>query len=1101
MTRSSPAWRSARIVTILVAVSLLLAIGACDRRQDSFTERDIADNNRGVALMGYFDYPGAHDTFQDLVERRPDWSDARVNLAVATLNRQQEGDEEKALEILAQVLADDPQHLRARYMSGLLFLYQGATAESLAALEAVAAADPEDAYASYFIAQNLVQEGRLDAALEWYERAMRTDSYLRSAYYGAALAHRRLGQREDAAAMLQAYERLKDNPRARLAEFKYTRMGPRAEAVAIGVSDVPRSSVPVGALFAEAVKIPLDVPIDQGGSLTLADVDGQGSLDVFVAAGSGTLLLEGGDDGSLVAAVDHPLSGIPGTTAAAWGDIDNDRDVDVYLCREGPNQLWLRDGSEWLEAGGRFAVDDDGACSDAAMVDADHDGDLDIFVVNSDGPDELFNNNRDGSFRRLAQSQGIAGGAAGRQFLAADLDHDRDVDIVVINEDAPHNVWINDRLWAYREDEGAAAFMRSDIRAATAADLDADGRVELYALAPDGGVTRWQPVVGSAWTEESIAQEDIGSRGGLSVADVNGDGTQELVISTETGFIVLPSGGTSASMTDEGGLGSLARPALMNPARGPSMIAVGGDGSSIVLWPPGPGRFDSLGLSFGGMEEEAESMRSNSSGIGTRAAVRNLDKWTVAWMFDAHSGPGQSLQPVSIGLAGRPTADFVAIDWSDGVFQTELDLDAGVTHRITETQRQLSSCPVLFAWDGQRFRFVSDVLGVGGLGFLVRPGLYSTPRPWEFFLLPEAVSRPREGRYVLKITEPMEENAYLDSVRLHVVDLPPGWAVVPDERMATGDPAVTGRFIYYRRFQQPTGVTNDRGQDVAATVAVADQQAAPVGHLDKRFIGRLENTHRLTLEFDEVINPAGTRPVLVADGWVEYPYSQTVFAAWQASETYDPVSLEARNAAGEWTLVYPAFGYPAGMPRKMALPLDELPPRTTALRLSTNLEVYWDRLGIAYEEDLPKPVRRALDPIEARLAKTGFPLRTTGEQRLPGYDYERRQAFWDARYLDGAYTRLGPVMPLLAETDDAVAIVGSGEELHLEFPAPTDALPDGWTRRLILETRGWAKDMDLYTRDGGQVGPLPRRPNADPADDPKRERLHATYNTRFQGGR
>ena len=92
-------------------------------------------------------------------------------------------------------------------------------------------------------------------------------------------------------------------------------------------------------------------------------------------------------------------------------------------------------------------------------------------------------------------------------------------------------------------------------------------------------------------------------------------------------------------------------------------------------------------------------------------------------------------------------------------------------------------------------------------------------------------------------------------------------------------------------------------------------------------------------------------------------------------------------------------------------------------------------------------------------------------------------------------------MPLLAEVDDAVAIVGSGEELHLEFAAPTDAPPEGWSRRLILETRGWAKDMDLYTRDGGQVGPLPRRADADPADDAKREALHATFNTRFQGGR
>ena len=96
---------------------------------------------------------------------------------------------------------------------------------------------------------------------------------------------------------------------------------------------------------------------------------------------------------------------------------------------------------------------------------------------------------------------------------------------------------------------------------------------------------------------------------------------------------------------------------------------------------------------------------------------------------------------MSIGLGGAPRADFVAITWSDGVFQTELALDAGRLHRIAETQRQLSSCPVLFAWDGERFRFVTDVLGVGGIGFFERPGVYSAPFPRENVLLPDDAAR------------------------------------------------------------------------------------------------------------------------------------------------------------------------------------------------------------------------------------------------------------------------------------------------------------------------------------------------------------------------
>ena len=121
---------------------------------------------------------------------------------------------------------------------------------------------------------------------------------------------------------------------------------------------------------------------------------------------------------------------------------------------------------------------------------------------------------------------------------------------------------------------------------------------------------------------------------------------------------------------------------------------------------------------------------------------------------------------MTVGLGGASRADFVAVTWSDGVFQTELSLDGGQLHWIAETQRQLSSCPVLFAWHGSRFRFVTDVLGVGGIGFFEQPGRYSDPLPRENVLLPDGALMARDGRYRLKIAEPMEEVTYLDRASL-----------------------------------------------------------------------------------------------------------------------------------------------------------------------------------------------------------------------------------------------------------------------------------------------------------------------------------------------
>ena len=126
------------VVLSCLSVSTLVACGTGEPEQapgDSVTlsAQDIALNNRGVALMGYFDYPGGHAAFSEAVERQPQWADAKINLAIATLNRQTDGDEERALALAAQVLADDPTHLRAHYVSGLLKLYRGATDEAATA--------------------------------------------------------------------------------------------------------------------------------------------------------------------------------------------------------------------------------------------------------------------------------------------------------------------------------------------------------------------------------------------------------------------------------------------------------------------------------------------------------------------------------------------------------------------------------------------------------------------------------------------------------------------------------------------------------------------------------------------------------------------------------------------------------------------------------------------------------------------------------------------------------------------------------------------------------------------------------------------------------
>ncbi|MFK8028932.1 MAG: FG-GAP-like repeat-containing protein [Gammaproteobacteria bacterium] len=1072
------------------------------------TAKDVEINNRGVALMGYFDYAGAREAFREAVDRQPQWADVKVNLAIATLNRQMDGDEELARGYLDEVLAESPDNLRAHFVAGLLAERAGETARAKQHYQTVLSNDPEDAYAAYYLAV-LTQTEDPETALALFERAIENDPYLRSAYYGAFLLNVRSGDREAGLVMQGVYERLADNPRARLAETKYTRMGGKANALAVDVSEPEATSLPDGPLFlSPQTVVTFDVPRDR--SLTTVDLAGNGLQDIFVATpeGPSQVILAGED---VYQEFDHVLTRMGSLNAVAWGDVDNDGMTDVVGC--GVNQLQIKFQTavdKWTRTQNLASLSPQKSCSDVQLLDADHDGDLDVFLSFASGGHDVLSNNGDRSFRSLRSERGLAFSEGnGRNLVAADIDGDRDTDLLVVNA-ASVDLLFNDRLWDYTPASEQApeqvpdTLLSSGLMTLTAADANADGRVELYGITKAGQLIRWSRDGQKSWSSRVLSSIaiDTDSEASLDVSDFNGDGVLDLLVVDAAGLKVL--GLTEAGVTtlfDYAGNVSTAMHLVADADQGPSLLALvnTATGQQLLRFPPGPGRGKFVALTFEGQEEKADSMRSNRMGVGTRVAVRRGSSWTIVDTFDRHTGRGQSAQPLSVGLGTSSTIDYVAIDWSDGVFQTELNLAAGKQHSITETQRQLSSCPVLFAWDGTQWSFISDLLGVGGIGFLHDPGAkgaarYGEPRPWEYFLMPQEWLKADDGQLKLKVTEPMEELALLDNAQLVAYDLAPGWKMVLDERMATGAPLATGKAQFYRSELKPSRVVRDDGLDLTESVAETDYVAADLGLAHPRFLGMLETPHTLTLEFDQRLDGLTNPLLLRATGWVEYPYSQTVFAAWQTGALYTPPSLEAGDDDGNWTMLLDTFGYPAGMPREMSVELGRLPPGTTRLRLSGNLEIYWDELSLV-EVETPGAgdvQRQRLYLQSAELGQTGFPKRKQQPQRRPDYDFSDRVPFWDARYPEGHYTQLGDVMPLLEQTDGAYVTVGPGEDVELAFNAPT-GLQEDWTRHYVFFVSGYAKDMDMYTQDSGSVGPLPHRPSSN-------DSLHNQYNTRYKDG-
>jgi hypothetical protein len=344
----------------------------------------------------------------------------------------------------------------------------------------------------------------------------------------------------------------------------------------------------------------------------------------------------------------------------------------------------------------------------------------------------------------------------------------------------------------------------------------------------------------------------------------------------------------------------------------------------------------------------------------------------------------------------------------------------------------------------------------------------------------------------------MEEACYLDAARLVAWDVPAGWSMALDERMGIGGPAPTGEPRFWRHAMAPaTDGVHGRA------LATRDGIAADLGPADARFIGRLAKEGVLELRFPASIDAHSGEPALVLDGWVEYPYSSTGFAMWQAEAAYEAPTIEALDPdSGDWRTVVMQYGYPAGMPRRCLLPLPagSVPAGCRVLRLRTTMELYVDAVQLAWTEPCPDAVRREARLRAAEVAASGFAARVPRPQRRPDYDYARRAPLWDCRVQPGAYTRFGECTPLLAATDDAVAVFGAGEEARLRFDAASVPAPGrGFSRTWVLEVDGWCKDMDLLTGTGATLGPMPVRDGSTPSA--ARDALHARFNDRWAGGR
>jgi hypothetical protein len=278
------------------------------------------------------------------------------------------------------------------------------------------------------------------------------------------------------------------------------------------------------------------------GSVAWGDHDNDGDLDILLTgeSASGPVSIVYRNDGAgAFSDIGAGLTGVA-LSAVAWGDYDNDGDLDILLAGyDGSAEV-----SEVYRNDGAGAFSDIGAgltgvaVSAVAWGDYDNDGDLDILLTGAAGTtyvSQVWRNDGAGAFTD------IGAGLTGVSYSSVawgDYDNDGDLDILLCGLDGTHLVSI-----VYRND-GASGFTDigaglTPVRSGSVAwgDYDNDGDLDILLCGDDGA----NPVSRVYCNDGAGGFSDIGA--GLADVwsssavwgDAEGDGDLDILLCGDDG--------------------------------------------------------------------------------------------------------------------------------------------------------------------------------------------------------------------------------------------------------------------------------------------------------------------------------------------------------------------------------------------------------------------------------------------------------------------------------------------------------------------------------------------------------------------------------------
>ncbi len=436
-----------------------------------------------------------------------------------------------------------------------------------------------------------------------------------------------------------------------------------------------------------------------GHGIAVGDYDNDGRPDLFLTRWGSYALYHNLGQGSFEDVTTK--AGLAGPrecpTSAAWADLDNDGDLDLYVChylkwdavnptlcqdppRSGntycdprhfaavPDHVFRNDGGRFIDVTAQAGiVDREGRGLGVIAADLDADGKVDLFVANDTTANYFFHNQGGFRFTEEGLESGLATNAgggylAGMGIACGDFDGDDRLDLAVTNFYGESTTLYHNLGNGLFSDRTAAAGLAAPTHfvlgfGLAALDANNDGNLDLAQA--NGHTNDYLPTTPYAMPAQLFL----------------GDGAGKLRdVSSKAGapwsVLRLARGLATGDFDNDGRID-----VLMVSGNEPLALFHNGGGEKPTPSQAPIGHFVTILL---------EGTASNRDGVGARVALTVAGRGRIAQRFGGGSYLSASDRRLHFGLGTARKADRIAVKWPKGRVDVYNDLQADTGYLLRE---------------------------------------------------------------------------------------------------------------------------------------------------------------------------------------------------------------------------------------------------------------------------------------------------------------------------------------------------------------------------------------------------------------------------------